>query len=129
MKIYAIRDRLLNYFMQPFAGPEDKAVLAAIARTINTGDPTSDIVQAPHHFEVWRLAKVTEDGHIEEDRELIADAASLIRPGVRTNRITEGGETTATVGQRSGPMGGPEARTHTDPGPLPSQTPATAGTA
>lgn len=83
MKIYAIRDRLIDYFMQPFVGPDDKTVQAAVARTINQGEITSDISQAPHHFEIWSLAQVTEDGHIVEDRYIVQDCASLVRRDIR----------------------------------------------
>ena len=89
MKIYAIRDRLLDYYMQPFAGPEDKAVLASIARMINTQGEQSDIAQAPHHFEVWELGSIDEEGHINPTRKLIADCSSLVRPGIR-ERDTRG---------------------------------------
>lgn len=83
MKIYAIRDRLLDYYMQPFAGPDDKAVLASIARMINTQGEQSDIAQAPHHFEVWELGDIDEEGHINPTRKLLADCSSLVRPGIR----------------------------------------------
>lgn len=83
MKIYAVRDRLIDYFMQPFAAPGDKEVMASLARTINTGEATSDISQAPHQFELWKLAEVTEDGHIVPNRELVCDCASLVRRDIR----------------------------------------------
>lgn len=83
MKIYAIRDRLLDYYMQPFAGPEDKAVLASIATMINRLGEQSDIAQAPHHFEVWELGTIDEEGHINPTRKLIADCAALVRPSIR----------------------------------------------
>lgn len=73
--------------MQPFVGPDDKTVLASVARLINQGDVTSDIAQAPHHFEVWRLATVTPEGHIEPDRELLQDCAALVRRDLRGYRV------------------------------------------
>jgi len=79
MKIYAIKDRLLDYYMTPFAAPSDKEVLGSIARTVNQGGSEEPIVTNPHHFEIWRLAEVTDDGHIVEARELLADASALIR--------------------------------------------------
>lgn len=82
MKIYAIRDRLINYYMQPFAAPGDKEVMSAVATTINNG-ANSDIAQAPHHFEIWQLGEVHEDGHIEPSQILVCDCASLIRTGLR----------------------------------------------
>jgi len=57
LKLYALRDRLLDYYKQPFLGPGDKTVMASLANMINNeGD--SDFVQAPHHFELWTLAEV-----------------------------------------------------------------------
>lgn len=119
MKIYAIKDRLIDYFMQPFAGPEDKAVMAAIARTINNVGDMSDIAQAPHHFEIWQLGQVTEDGHLIPERALIADCASLVRPGLRTDRIRPGQATTDEPGEHRGPAGGNESPGRTNGGPIP----------
>jgi len=92
LNIYAVKDRLIDYFLQPFAGPDDKAVLAAMARQVNTENSTSDIAQAPHHFEVWRLGRVNDEGHIDAKKEFLADCSSLIRPGIRTNAAGERGD-------------------------------------
>lgn len=83
MKIYAIRDRLIDYYMTPFAAPSEKDVLASLAQTINTGDLNSAIAQAPHHFELWQLGLVTEDGHLTPQRQFLADCSSLIRADIR----------------------------------------------
>lgn len=83
MKIYAVRDRMIDYFLQPFAAPDDKNVLAAIARQVNHQESTDAIAQTPHHFEIWRLGQVEEDGTLTPGKEFIADASSLIRGGVR----------------------------------------------
>lgn len=123
MNIYAIRDRLIDYFQQPFVGPDDKNVLASVARLINNGEITSDIAQAPHHFEVWRLGQVTEDGHLVPGRELLQDCAALIRPGIRHSRITGGDEAPgAEVSRHRGPesLGGANGA---DLGPVPGKTP------
>lgn len=90
MKIYAIRDRLIDYFMQPFVGPDDKSVMASVARLVNTGEVTSDIAQAPHQFEVWTLGQVTEEGHLVPERQYLGDCSSLVR-NVRP-RINTGAE-------------------------------------
>lgn len=82
MKIYAVKDRLIDYFLQPFAGPDDKNVLAAVSQQINSGD-THAISQAPQHFEVWRLGEVDQEGNLIARKEFIADCASLVRPGIR----------------------------------------------
>lgn len=83
MKIYAIRDRLIDYWQQPFAGPDDKAVMQALARSVNNGDTTNDIAQAPHHFELHQLGEVSEDGHLIPERRFICDCAQLVRGRVR----------------------------------------------
>lgn len=79
MKIYALRDRMLDYFLNPFAAPADTDVLGSISNLVNAGD-MSGLAQAPHHFEVWRLGEVTVDGNIVASKELLAEAHSLIRP-------------------------------------------------
>ncbi|QXP08205.1 MAG: nonstructural protein [Arizlama microvirus] len=122
MKIYAIRDRLINYFMQPFVGPDDKSVLASVARLVNTGEVTSDIAQAPHQFEVWTLGHVTEEGHLVPEREYLGDCSSLVR-NVR-GRTEPGAET----------VGHPEISRHRAPESLgepngpPTGTPIQGGT-
>jgi len=123
MKIYAIRDRLLDYFMQPFAGPDDKNVLAAVARTVNEQDNLSDIAQAPHHYEIWQLGEVDQEGHITATRALIADCSSLIRTGVRerpgadTRGSAPGGATRREQGSPGGALNG----TLTQPGSVPDK--------
>lgn len=80
MNIYAIRDKLIDYFMQPFMGPSDKEVLAAVAISVNNPDSKEPIHHAPHHFEIWRLGKIDQEtGEVIRDGEFIADAASLVR--------------------------------------------------
>lgn len=82
MKIYAIRDRLLDYYQQPFIAQDDKPVLAAVSNQLHNG-ANLDWQNAPHHFEIWRLGKVTEEGHLEQNRELLATLDSLIRNDLR----------------------------------------------
>lgn len=89
MKIYAIRDRLIDYFQQPFVGPNDNAVKASLSNHISNPEATDAIAQAPHHFEIWELGEVHEDGHIEPSQKLVCDCSSLIRPSVRTGRAGE----------------------------------------
>lgn len=108
MKIYAVRDRLIDYFMQPFVGQSDKQVLSALSETINR-DHTHAIQAAPHHFEVWELGEVDEDtGEIRPKRQLLADCASLVRASVRTDPGAEPGgrPNGTTAGSRTGPAGG-----------------------
>lgn len=105
-KLYAIRDRLIGWYMLPFAAQSDKQVLASLATTINTGDPNSAIAQAPHHFEIWQLAEIDEEtGDCKPARNFIADASSLVRTDLR--RTPGPGETGARTpaGDRQGPAG------------------------
>jgi len=85
MKIYALRDRLIDYFLVPFVAPGDNEVKAALAQRINTttGGIEDALIQAPHHFELWELGEVHQDGHIEAKQSLVCDCSSLIRRGVR----------------------------------------------
>lgn len=98
MRIYALRDRLMDYWQQPFAGPNDKAVMQALARSVNNGDTTNDIAQAPHQFELHQLGEVTEDGHIVPQRRFICDCSSLIRANLRSQPGPEHAEASPEVG-------------------------------
>lgn len=119
-KLYAIRDRLLDYFMQPFAGPGDKAVLAAVAIQINSQGETNAIAQTPQHFEVWRLAEIDEQtGQVGGERELIADCASLVRPNLRQGRDTGAEEISRSPGRVRGPTPGADPDANTDQRPPP----------
>lgn len=84
MKLYAIRDRLLDYFLQPFIGPSDNQVKSAVADNINNEESNHAISQAPNQFELWRLAEIDEKtGQVGGEREYICDCTSLIRPNIR----------------------------------------------
>jgi len=128
MKIYAIRDRLIDYFMQPFVGPEDKAVLASVARLVNQGEVTSDIAQAPHQFEVWSLGQVTDDGHLVPERQYLGDCSSLVRPGRRTPAAGDRETPTSEISRHS-PPGDFTAYDGTGPYPVQGGTPSGPGKA
>ncbi|WNK13645.1 MAG: nonstructural protein [Microvirus sp.] len=107
MKIYAVRDRLIDYFMTPFVAHEDKQVLATVADTINQ-EGMSGIQQAPHHYEIWRLGGVSEEGNVYIDKEFLADCGTLVRPrresaGARADAVTQALQQrkTAPAGTRS----------------------------
>jgi len=80
MNIYAVRDRLLDYYLHPFAAHTDKEVLGAIATAINREGNLDAIAQAPHHFEIWKIGEVDDDGHLTARKELLATCENLIRP-------------------------------------------------
>lgn len=104
MNLYALRDRLIDYFMRPFTAPSDQEVMQSIAQVINSGDTSNAVTQAPHHFEIWKLAEIDEQGYVKgEGRCLVCDCSSLVREGVRTSRTDR--ETSAQDAPR-GPIGG-----------------------
>lgn len=116
MKVFAIKDRLIDYFMQPFVAHDEKGVMAAIANVINTEPYKDAISQAPHHFEIWRLGEIDEDGHLHTSKELIAGCESLIRGDQR--RSLESREITGQLpGTPQAPNGAPRAsQRHTEDG-------------
>lgn len=77
MKIYALRDRFLDYYLDPVTQHDDKAALQAVSTHVS-GDLNDAIQSAPHHFELWRLGKV-ENGHVIPEKEFLADVHSLVR--------------------------------------------------
>lgn len=88
MKMYAVRDRLVDYFLQPFFAPSDAQALSAVAMTVNDQESKHAITLHPEHFEIWRLAELDENtGQVGGNREFLQDAASLFRGDVR-----EGGD-------------------------------------
>lgn len=117
MKIYAIRDRLINYFMAPFAGPDQHAdIFAAVATQVN-GDTNDAICQAPHHFEIWTLGEVQEDGTLVPKREFLADCSSLVRTGIRKGVASPNGNRPPNHAQNEsrGPLGGDPQPAGTSP--------------
>lgn len=109
MKLYAIRDRLLDYFLQPFTGPGDKEVMGSLATSINTEESTNAIQAAPHHFELWRLAEIEQEtGHVKASHEFLCDCSSLLRGRVRDLAATEpgAGANAATPRRSTRPPGG-----------------------
>lgn len=114
MNLYALRDRMIDYYIQPFAAPGDNEVIAAIAQRVNTqGDPDA-ISQAPHHFQIWKLAEFNQEtGHLTGEPKLIAECAGLIRSRVREepSEHTRAPTRTALASQRHGTSGGPQGET------------------
>lgn len=81
MRLYALRDRLLDYYLQPFVAPNDNAVRASLAQTILQGGDNSAIAQAPHHFEIWVVAEIDEETlKLAPIHQLLGDCHSLVRP-------------------------------------------------
>lgn len=84
MNLYAIYDRMIDYFMPPFIGPSDNQVKASLAEAVNNQETKSALTTNPHHFEIWRLAEIEETGEVKPSKEYLADAASLVRERVRS---------------------------------------------
>jgi len=82
MNIYAVRDRLIDYYLHPFAAHTDKEVMGALATAINREGNMDAIAQAPHHFEIWKIGIIIENGNIQPCKELLGTADSLVRPSV-----------------------------------------------
>lgn len=89
--IYAIRDRLIDYFQAPFVATGEKQVLASLMTLVNDKEQTHAIAQAPHHFELWSIGKITEDGHLVPSRGLVCDCASLVRNDLRDRKPSGNG--------------------------------------
>lgn len=86
MNLYAVRDLLIDYFRAPFAGPDDKAVLTAMATLINdrTNANDEDIKTAPAQFEIWKLATINaETGDVTPAKVRLANCAGLVRTSFR----------------------------------------------
>lgn len=79
--IYALRDRLIDYFLKPFPGPDDKDVMHSVANAINNPENYNAVAQAPHHFEIWKLCTIDEKGQASGQPSFLADCSTLIRAG------------------------------------------------
>lgn len=90
MKIYAIKDRLIGYFLVPFIAPSDKEIMAGISHEINRPDNYAAIAQSPHHFEIYTLGEIDDEGNITVRKEFICDCGSLIRTGRDSTESTTG---------------------------------------
>lgn len=101
--IYAVRDRLLDYYQQPFIATDRKAVQAALAELINNNESAHAITQAPQHFELFQIGAVTEDGHVYSKHELICECSALVRSGVRNRAAPGNGEVSQPLAQRPAP--------------------------
>lgn len=125
LKLYALRDRLLDYYKQPFLGPGDKTVMASLANMINNEGDT-DFVQAPHHFELWALAEVHEDGNVIPNKDFICDCAGLVRTNLRNSRKPGDDPGKETPPRRTGTPRGDVQHTSTHSGPSETAPPTAA---
>lgn len=102
MKIYALYDNHLGYFQKPFLAEDDKQVLAALAQTINNGDTTNAIAQAPQDFELYTLGEIDQDAVVKVEQAKIANLNSLIRGSVREGRKNGSSEMAEPTGKSAG---------------------------
>lgn len=115
LKLYAIRDRLIGYFMQPFPGPSDHQVKAAVANNVNNTESNHAVTQAPHQFELWRLAGIDEEtGKVTGEPEYLCDLSSLVRGDIRGTRIAGESPVQGSEGRSHGAPGTPPGATSTD---------------
>lgn len=106
MKLYAIRDRLLEYFQRPFIGDTDATVLAAVATAINT-EANVDFAKTPTHFEVWVLAEIQEEtGQVKATPKFISNCSDL-RRGIRETGIHRASESQDPAAGRGTEVKGP----------------------
>jgi len=121
--LYAIRDRMLDYYQRPVFSDRKSDFVAAVANAINTGG-TNDFCQTPEHFEIWELGSFNvETGQLEGKQTIITNCASLVRNGVRHERTSPPAATPRAPGQSTGAPrhaprdGGTEARPVPQPVP------------
>lgn len=129
MRLYAIHDRLVGYFQQPFVANSDHQVKASLAQLVTTGDKTNAIAATPHHFELWSLAEIDEEtGNVKPNPEFLCDCSSLIRDRVRQTDDAGVPTLEGPGGQNPRAPGGDQVRTRANgraPG-APPQRPHTA---
>jgi len=114
LKLYTIRDRLIDYFMQPFPGPSDHQVKAAVAANVNEGGNHA-IHAAPHQFELWRLAEIDEKtGKITPNPEYLCDLSSLVRGDLRRAGIAGDGTVQGPESSSHGATGAPPRAANAD---------------
>lgn len=126
MKIYAIRDQMIDYFLQPIIGKDDWNVMASLAELVN-GANEHAITQTPKHFELWSLGEIKEDGTVIGQKVFICGCTDLVREGVREDRErreaarqeaarSRQGTAPGNPGQDHPYNGNPPGEAHTAPG-------------
>lgn len=107
VRIYAIRDRMIDYYQTPFAAHNDDLVKASMAVHVNS-EEINAITQAPHHFEIWCLGEVDNQGNLTAKREYLCDCSSLVRIRLREDEARKPGSEPAesAANARTGPNSG-----------------------
>ncbi|QXP08019.1 MAG: nonstructural protein [Arizlama microvirus] len=78
---------MIDYFMVPFPAPNDNEAMAGISHEVNRTDINAAIQTAPHHFELFSLGEIDENGTIFPKKELVCDCGSLIRARRTTTEL------------------------------------------
>lgn len=92
MKLYALRDRLIGYYLQPFTGFSDDNVKASLAETIN-GENSHALTKSPHHFELFALAEIDQEtGVVVPKVEFLCECTALVRHSGGSSRRSDGGD-------------------------------------
>lgn len=97
---------MLDYFLPALIASSEKQVMASLAMSVNSGETADALTQAPHHFELWELGTIDDEGNVTPTRKLITDASSLVRDGVR-HRSSRDTTTAGNESQRHSQAGGP----------------------
>jgi len=127
LKIFAIRDRLLDYYQAPMAQMRSSDLVAAIANQLNNPETAYEINQAPEQFEVWQLGYVTDDGHLVPDRVLVCNCAQLIRASVWHKRTGSPAAAPEPTPNHGGAHSGTGANGGPGPSPVQGEPQATPG--
>lgn len=130
MKLYAVRDRLIDYYLRPFTAEDDKNVMASLSETINNAENKAPIAQTPSHFEIWRLAEIDqESGAVVPSKELLADCASLVRGDLRETLQQRGEAIDRAARGSQGQSGGARGNGAAHNPPVPRRVDPKGGTA
>lgn len=98
---------MIDFFMQPFFAPSTAEALQAMAATVNHKEGGHAIQTSPHHFEVWEICEITENGEVKGEKHLIAECSGLVRGGFRSGEAGDAGTGQGPIksGARTGPAG------------------------
>lgn len=87
MKLFSLRDNLINYFMTPFCAPSEREAMAAVSAAVNREGSDDAIAATPSHFELWELGSVDPEGVVTASKQLVCSCNSLKRPSERENQL------------------------------------------
>lgn len=98
---------MIDYFMVPFPAPNDNEAMAGIAHEVNREDMKTAIQNAPHHFELYSLGEIDENGIINAKKDFVCDCSILIRPRRQSGEsaASQAAKDSARVGGRTERIG------------------------